>query len=188
MKIKRRTFLQSLAAAIGMLPFRTVRSWAQTVTFPGTEADVLNVLAEAVLPAEVGSGGVRHVVEQFERWVRDYRPGADMEHGYGFTSVRSKPPSPAALYMAQLKGLRSSLLNQDPEAKRTAIEAALVGAKIDGLTRLPDGKHVISDLMSFYFYSSEATDLCYRVAIERYKCRGLEGSDNPPPPIKGVAR
>ena len=66
-------------------------------------------------------------------------------------------------------------------------EAALDAAKIDTLPRLPDGKHIIADLMSFYFGSSEGYDLCYRAAIGRDRCRGLEGSDNPPPPLKGIA-
>ena len=33
------------------------------------------------------------------------------------------------------------------------------------MPRIPDGKSVIADLMSFYFRSAEANDLCYRAAI-----------------------
>jgi hypothetical protein len=38
--------------------------------------------------------------------------------------------------------------------------------------------------MSFYFNSADANDLCYRARIQRDTCRGLEGSENPPPPLK----
>jgi hypothetical protein len=48
------------------------------------------------------------------------------------------------------------------------------------LPRTPDGKHVASDLMAFYFNSSEANDLCYRAHIGRDECRGLAGSDREP--------
>jgi hypothetical protein len=39
--------------------------------------------------------------------------------------------------------------------------------------------------MAFYFRSSDANDLCYRAAIGRDLCRGLDGSEQAPPPLKG---
>ncbi len=118
--------------------------------------------------------------------MREYRPGADLDHGYGFTRIRYKPASPAPAYLAQLDALQGPLSGADADAKRKAIETALDQAKVTELPELPDGKHVTSDLMSFYFHSSGANDLCYRAAIERHRCRGLKGSDNPPPPLKGT--
>ena len=185
--MRRRTLLQWLATAAGTLPFPTLRAWGQTATFPGKDAATLRALATLVLPAELGRDGSGRIAEKFERWVRDYRPGADLEHGYGFTRVRSKPPSPAPAYLAQLEALREPLAGTDAVSRRKAIEAALEQANIKDLPRMPDGKHVITDLMSFYFLSGDATDLCYRAAIQRYHCRGLEGSDNPPPALKGPA-
>ena len=185
--MKRRTLLQWLATAAGTLPFPAVRAWAQTTTFPGQEAPTLRALATLILPSELGRNGTDRIAERFERWIRDYRPGADTEHGYGFTRVRAKPPSPAPTYLAQLGTLRESLTGTDPATRRHAIEAALEQAKIKELPRMPDGKHIITDLMSFYFQSADANDLCYRAAIQRYNCRGLDGSDNPPPPLKGSA-
>ena len=38
----------------------------------------------------------------------------------------------------------------------------------------PTGRHVVSDLMAFYFRSSEANDLAYRARIGRQMCRTLE--------------
>ncbi len=139
------------------------------------------------LPSELGRTGTDRVAGQFERWVREYRPGADMDHGYGFTRVRSKPPAPAPAYLNQLEALREPMAKGDAAAKREAVEEALERANIKDLPRSPDGKHVIADLMSFYFRGSDANDLCYRAAIRRDSCRGLEGSDNPPPPLQGAA-
>ena len=185
--MKRRTLLQWLATAPGTLPFRAVRAWAQATSFPGKEASTLRALAALVLPSELGREGTDRIAERFERWVRDYRPGADTEHGYGFTRVRAKPPSPAPAYVAQLETLREPLAGADPATRRKAIEAALEQANINDLPRMPDGKHIITDLMSFFFQSADANDLCYRAAIQRYNCRGLEGSDNPPPALRGSA-
>jgi hypothetical protein len=121
-----------------------------------------------VLPA--GSGPI---ADQFTRYVREYRPGADTDHGYGFTRVRPKPPSPAPEYLRQLAALPVPLT-------RAAVEAALEEAQIKDLPRLPDGKNVIADLMSFYFRSADANDLCYRASIKRDTCRGLAGSSREP--------
>ena len=172
----RRTLLQWTAA----LPFPLVRAWAQTATFPGKHGPALREIAAAVLPAELGREGSDRIAQKFEQWVRDYRPGAEMDHGYGFTRLRAKPPSPAPTYLAQLEALGDS-------PTRAGIEAALEKAGVKDLPRSPDGKHVVSDLLSFYFHSSDANDLCYRAAIRRYDCRGLDGSDNPPPQLKGGA-
>lgn len=183
----RRTVLRWIATATGTLPFPACRSWAQTATFPGPHRSTLRELAAIALPSELGAAGRDRVVEKFEQWVRDYRPGADMDHGYGFTRIRSKPPSPAPAYLAQLQALHESLADADSPSRRKAVEAALEQAGIKDLPRMPDGRHVIADLMSFYFQGSEANDLCYRAAIRRYSCRGLDGSDNPPPPLPGAA-
>jgi len=135
------------------------------------------MLAAVVLPSELGAAGLENAAAQFERWVRDYRPGAEMEHGYGFTRLRSKPPAPAPAYLRQLGELR---LTGDIESDRAAVEAALAQADVTALPQAPDGRHVASDLLAFYFRSSAANDLCYRAHIGRDECRGLPGSDREP--------
>jgi hypothetical protein len=169
--MRRRTILRWLAA-IGPL-----RAWAQTAGFPGDQGTTLRLLAAAVFPSELGAEGIERTAAGFERWVRDYRPGAEMDHGYGFTRLRSKPPSPAPAYLQQLRDLR---LGSDAAANRAAVEAALERANVTALPPTPDGKHVASDLMAFYFRSSAANDLCYRAHIGRDECRGLAGSDREP--------
>lgn len=160
--MRRRTVLQWLAS-LGT----AIRAWSQPTA-------TLKNLAAIVLPAGVDTD---RIADQFERYVREYRPGADTEHGYGFTRIRPKPPSPAPEYARQLAALPVPLT-------RAAVEAALDAAQIKDLPRLPDGKNVIADLMSFYFRSAEANDLCYRAAIGRETCRGLAGSSQEPKPLK----
>ena len=170
--MRRRTALQWLAS-IGT----AIRAWSQTSAFPGNQAATLKNLAAIVLPASLDRAGTDRIADQFERYVREYRPGADTEHGYGFTRVRPKPPSPAPEYLSQLAALPVPLTPQ-------AVESALEAAQIKDMPRLPDGKSVIVDLMSFYFRSAEANDLCYRAAIGRETCRGLNGSSKEPKPLK----
>jgi hypothetical protein len=178
----RRTVLQWLATAAGTLRFTCVRAWAQTIDFPGNHRATLRELARIVLPSELGREGCDRVTDRFEQWVRAYHPGAEMEHGYGFTRIRFKASSPAPAYIAQLERLRLSLTNAAPQ---NVLEAALDQAGVRELPRAPDGRHIASDLMSFYFHSSDGNDLCYRAAIGRDRCRGLDGSGNPPPPLNG---
>jgi hypothetical protein len=167
----RRSLLRWLAS-IGPL-----RAWAQTAGFPGDQGETLRAVAAVVLPSELGAGQLEKTVGAFERWVRDYRPGAEMDHGYGFTRLRAKPPSPASTYLRQLQELR---LAGDADSRRSVVEASLGQAKVIALPQTPDGRHVATDLMAFCFRSSEANDLCYRAHIGRDECRGLAGSDREP--------
>lgn len=147
-----------------------IRAWSQNIQFPADQATALKTLAAHVLPSTCNPD---RMAEAFVRYVREYRPGADTEHGYGFTRVRPKPPSPALEYIRQLAALPVPLTAD-------AIAAALDQAQIKDLPRIPEGKSVIADLMSFYFRSAEANDLCYRAAIKRDTCRGLDGSNKKP--------
>jgi hypothetical protein len=184
MRIRRRTILQWTASLGGALRLDRVRLWAQAANFPANQDDALRALAGVVLPAELGTAGIDRTAEAFVRWVRGYRAGAEMDHGYGNTRLRSKGGSPAAGYLQQLEGLRAALLSGDPDSRRQAVTAALEQARITDLPRTPDGRHIAADLMAFYFRSSDANDLCYRAAIGRDLCRGLDGSEQAPPPLK----
>jgi hypothetical protein len=164
--MRRRTLLGWLAAlGIGR---------AQTA-FPGEQAEHLPGLARVVLPSEVDAAAT---AAKFAEWVRGYRGGAEMDHGYGFTRLRSKPALPVANYARQLATLGT-------QPSPDAVSAALEEAKVTDLPRMPDGRHVASDLMAYYFRSSDANDLCYHVAIGRDLCRGLAGSENPPKELRG---
>lgn len=166
-----------------MLPLRSLQMWAQTVSFPGTQASTLEALALVVLPASLGRKGILQETAKFEAWVRNYREGADTEHGYGRTRVVPLPTSPAPVYMKQLQELQPALLSGDQEKAGAAVLDALERTEVRDLTPLPRGKSVVADLMSFYFHGSEANDLCYQAAIARYECRGIAHSEAAPPPL-----
>ena len=185
MPLQRRTFLQWTASLGTALHLDGIRLWAQAGNFPANQDDALRALAPVVLPAELGTAGIDHTAEAFVRWVQGYRANAEMDHGYGNTRLRSKGASPAAGYLRDLEALRPALLSGDPDTRRQAVTSALEQAKITDLPRTPDGRHIAADLMSFYFRSSDANDLCYRAAIGRDLCRGLEGSEQAPAPLKG---
>lgn len=175
--MKRRTLLQLLLALIAAVPAK-VRLFAQGAPLAPADEARLRTLADIVLPREIGTEGRARVVENFLQWLRDYRAGADTDHGYGFTRLRRTAPSPATKYPSQL-----AALDARGGDLRLAVEAAIAEAKIERLPGRPDGGHVATDLMAFYFTSVEATDLAYGVAIGRDTCRGLEGSQNRPAPL-----
>lgn len=185
MRIRRRTILQWTANLGGALRLSSVRLWAQGANFPADQNDTLGALAAVVLPAELGAEGMGRTGEAFAGWVRGYRADAEMDHGYGNTRLRAKGASPAAGYLRDLEALRPALLSGDPDSRRQAVTSALEQARITDLPRTPDGRHVAADLLAFYFRSSGANDLCYRAAIGRDLCRGLDGSEQAPPPLKG---
>ena len=150
----------------------------------------LLALAEVVLPSELSPVSRGEVVEGFVRWLRNYDADAEMDHGYGFTRLRRTGPSPAARYpvlialidrqTAAKVGQPNATFASAPLAMRRAIvEDSLRSVKGERLLTRPGG-NLIEDLMAFYFQSSAANDLCYRVAIGRDACRGLAGSDDPP--------
>jgi hypothetical protein len=186
--MKRRTLLQLLLGLVTALPAR-VRALAQLPALDVPDERRLLPIADVVLPSEIGADGRARVVRSFIRWLQDYRAGADMDHGYGFTRLRRTPASPVGKYGPHFAALDqragpAGFATLSPDARRGLLEEAIAAAKIDRLPGRPDGGHVATDLMAFYFNSAEAHDLAYRAAIGRDTCRGLEGSDQRP---KGIS-
>jgi hypothetical protein len=177
------------AAATGVAgwPAAAAQGGAESVT-----TDTLLPIAEVVLPAELGADGRRDATAAFVRWIRNYKEGADTDHGYGNTRIRSTGPSPARNYPAQLntldeaaRGRGAARFAEAPlDVRRAIVEAALAAAKVERLPSRPTGAHVASDLMGHYFNSPAAEDRCYRAAIGRDSCRGLPGSEMRPAALK----
>jgi hypothetical protein len=193
--------LAAAAAWLGISP----GSVAQSPSLSSLDETRLRALAEAVLPTELGARGRAEVVDGFLRWIRNYREGAEMDHGYGFTRLRRTPPSPVLRYPAQLEALdreaRSphggradgvAFESLTPGGRQTVVARALKTAKIDRLPARPTGDHIATDLMAFYFNGIQANDLAYGVAIGRDECRGLNDSDKRPasaaPPLRRAGR
>lgn len=186
--MRRRVLLQWVGGVLAALRL-PVRLRAQAGLSPAREA-LLAAVGEAVLPQELGRQATDRVVAEFVRWHREYRAEAETDHGYGVTRLRRTPAAPLARYEAHFESLetqaraRGGLFGDLPLADRRAmIERAIADAGIERLPSRPDGGHVATDLMGFYFNSIEANDRCYRRAIGRDQCRGLTGSGERPAPL-----
>ena len=178
--MRRRSLLQKLSSLLATLPVLRRLALGKASEFSPDQRRVLIELASIVLPSDVGKSGVAAVVAKFEQYVREYRAGADTDHGYGFTHVSSKPPSPIEVYAEQLSSFPTPLM-------RAAVTEQLGRMRVRELPRVPEGRSVIADLMSFYFRSSEANDLCYAAYIGRDDCRGLAGCEARPAPLRRSA-
>jgi hypothetical protein len=191
----RRTLLRSLLTAIAAGPLARVRLFARGQELRGAEIATLNAIAEVVLPQELDADGRDLVVERFVTWVREYREGADMGHGYGFASLRRPSgPSPAQSYPAQFDALDAAARSAGGatfaglplEARRRIVEGALnTPQRIARLPSRPNGANLIADFMGLYYASPEAWDLAYARRIGRDRCRSLDGSDQRPAPRRG---
>ncbi len=92
----RRTFCRLMAGGSAL--------WHSTAIAAPSSLDPaqLTALAAAVLPASLGQPRLESIARRFELWLAGYNPGAEMEHGYGFTKMAVKPPSPVETYRTQL--------------------------------------------------------------------------------------
>jgi len=187
--MNRRALIKSFAAAIAWLPLRRARLFAQATAIEIEHAPMLKAIAASVLPESIGRSGTDAAAEQFARWLTEYRSGVTMDHGYGATRVQRTPPLPFDLYVRQIADLERSAARQGASefaalplaARRSLIADALRAANVDTMPQRPNGQHVVSDLMTFYFRSNDANDLCYRAKVQRHACRGLRDALSPPP-------
>lgn len=187
--MKRRTLLQWTAAAAAVLPFERIRVLAQPRELTPEAVATLREIAPTVLPASLGAARLNAIVDRFAVWTREYREGVPLAHGYGHPKLQRSGPSPAPRYIAQLASLEraagargGSWASLDLDARRALIDEALSTAAVTRLPPRPAGQHVVSDLMAFYFRSSEANDDCYRASIGRETCRPLIVTTRRPEP------
>jgi hypothetical protein len=188
--MRRRTLLQALASSLPVIPLTRVRLAAQVRSFTPESVEVLRDVAATVLPASLGADKISLLVDRFLVWGRDYEEGVALAHGYGDPKLVKSGPSPVPDYVAQLsaidgasraKGGRFAALPL--ETRRTILSDALTAARVETMLGRPMGRHVVADLMAFYFRSSEANDLAYRARIGRQMCRSLEMTTRRPAPM-----
>ena len=187
--MKRRTLLQWMTAAAATLPFLHVRLRAANELSPN-ELMVLRDVGSTVLPSELGPKGTEDAVNQFVEWLRDYREGVPLSHGYGFPRLTRTGPSPVARYGAQLRELEDAARLRGGrfgalglEQRRALLDEAFKQNDVRNLPGRPDGRHVVSDLMAHYFRSSAATDLCYNARIGRNTSRPIQITTVRPAPL-----
>jgi hypothetical protein len=175
---------------VSVLPVARVRLAAQVRSFTPEAARVLRDIAPTVLPESLGADKVSLIVDRFTAWCGDYEEGVALAHGYGDPKLVKSGPSPVPDYVAQLAALeaaaraRGGAFSTLPlQARRTLLSDALTAANVTELPGRPTGRHIVSDLMAFYFRSSEANDLAYRARIGRQMCRTLELTTRRPSPM-----
>lgn len=189
----RRDFIKKSVAAAAALG--VAGSEAAASQDDRTPAETLRAIGAAVLPvADLGPGGVDRVVSNFEAWVDGFEPVAEMPHGYlhrGRADIRYGPPDPEPRWSAQIEALeleaerrhRSTFAALSIEDRRALIQGQMGRDELERLPRPGQARHVAVGLMAFFYASSEATDLCYRASIGRFKCRGLATLGAEPPPL-----
>ena len=189
--MRRRRLLQWMASAAASWPLLRVRVQAANELGP-SELAILRDVAPTVLPSHLGARGIEDAVNGFVQWLRDYREGVPLSHGYGLPRLVRSGPSPVIRYGSQLTSLQEAARARGGrfgalglEQRRALIDEDLKQSSVTSLPGRPDGKHVVSDLMAHYFRSSAATDLCYNARIGRNTSRPIQVTTTRPAPLNG---
>ena len=186
--MKRREMVRTLAGAAAALPLLRVPLEAQEIA--SDLVFLLRDVAATVLPSVIGRKGQDEAVDNFLRWIREYKEGVPLSHGYGEPRLVKTGPTPAPGYAKQLaalelaataKGGRFGALSLDD--RRALLDEAFKAADVRNLPPRPDGKHVVADLMTHYFRSSAANDLCYNARIGRNTYRAIRVTTVRPQPL-----
>ena len=185
----RRRFFRWISAGVLPLFFpRFSRALPPGVT--ARETPLLLEIAAVVLPSSLGRTRCDEIARQFAAWTQNYKPGADAGYGYGFPRPQVLPANPADRYPDQLRQLEeiaaskgSSFQSLDRARKREILIETLETANIDKIPQRPNGKHIVADLLSFFYNSADGQDFLYNAAIKRDDCRGLATSAHRPAPL-----
>lgn len=184
-----------MAGALVALPPAVKLRAAEQVPPPFTDEQkaALAAIADVALPESIGPAARAAVTERFVTWHLNYTMGADMGHGYGASTLRPFSAAPVLpRYAAQFTALDLAAKNQgatsfasaSADVRRTVVESALnTPQPVTRMPAKPTGANLVADFMGFYFNSAAAFDQAYNAAIGRDRCRGLDGSDQAPPPL-----
>jgi hypothetical protein len=187
--MRRRTLLQAIVTSIPALSLPRVRLNAQLRSLTPEAMTTLQEVAATVLPTSLGTERISSTADRFVAWTRGYQEGIPLAHGYGHPRLVRSAPSPVPDYVAQLASLDAAARTRGGpfgtlplETRRALLDEALVTAKVTQLPSRPGGGHVVSDLMAFYFRSSEANDAAHRARIGKQVCRPIELTIRRPTP------
>jgi hypothetical protein len=187
--MRRRTFFKSIGSNLALM--LVPKWWRPALTAsPAAQNTSLQDLAMVVLPQSLGAKRIAEVATAFEAWASQYPAGADAGYGYGDPRPAVLGPNPSLRYSDQIKALdvsaaaaNGSFAAAEMQVKRAIVQAALVNAGVTSIPSRPNGKHVATDLMAYFYSSSDGKDFCYNVAIRESDCRGLESSGARPPEL-----
>ena len=162
MRLNRREFLVTAAVAA---------TAGELFIEPDDRATLMR-LGRRILPQELTEPELKRTIEKFERWVSNYRAGVEVNHGYGTGRIEALPADPWPRWRDQLRALTPesiARIDQLPELARAERLPSVLAAP-----------HVALALLSWFYASPEANDLCYQARIGRDSCRPL--NDNPKKP------
>ena len=191
----RRRFLAALA---GALPVAIVvrRAHAAAVAHIAADPATLDALADVVLPSTaLGKAALMKEVAAFRKWGAEYREGAEVNHGYGTSRLRTLGPTPMTRWSTQLDELdaaakakyQRTFRELPAEDRADLVRAALQGQRLDRLPGIADASHIALALLSHFYGSSEANDLCYESRIGQQTCRPLAQQSRKPLPMFKVS-
>jgi hypothetical protein len=180
----RRELLRWFISGAMAWPLRGVELHAQAANLSVSGVSTLRALAPVVLPSELGAAGHDKVVSDFVQWLASYHAGAERGWGYGHPRRSVTPAIDPRTYEAQLTAL-GSLAGLPLDARRTVVSDALNASAARALPGSPNGTHIITDFMGFFFSSAAANDLAYRARFGRASCRGLAGAAGRPSSTAG---
>lgn len=201
MLLSRRSFVSALSAAAAALGFgrrgRTQPAPERRDRGDGAQGPILDAIivakvGEVVLPAELGPAGVVRVSRAFTAWVSGFQKGAELLHPYGSPTIRYTGESPAVRWRGQLEALERDARSRHARGflaitREQRHDLVVTAVRADRTTdRMPDplsANHVAIALLSWYFATPEATDLCYRAQIGKNQCRPLVNSSRQPLPL-----
>ncbi|MBI4476597.1 MAG: hypothetical protein HY654_05455, partial [Acidobacteria bacterium] len=92
--MQRRTLLRLAASVVATRRLASSRAEAQSPPLSAESLATLREVAAIVLPSEIGRKATDETVDRFQRWLRGYRAGAEMDPGYGLPRLRSTGPYP----------------------------------------------------------------------------------------------
>lgn len=160
----------------------------------GFDRNVLDALADVVLPSDLGPKGRDAATGAFIGWADGYSPVAEEMHGYGYSDIRYLPPDPSPTWRSQLEALdllarksqQKPFAQLTPAARRAVLDVALKG---HGGERLPaplDATHIAIALLAHWASSPDAWDVAYGAKITPDSCRTLADATPRPLPITGL--
>ncbi len=186
--MRRRAILRLIATGAAALPWMRVPLQAQELD--SDQVFLLRDVAATVLPSAIGRKGQDEAVDNFLKWIREYKEGVALSHGYGEPRLVKSGASPAPGYSRQITALQQAAQARGGrfgalplDARRELIDTAFKSADVRNLPGRPDGKHVVADLMAHYFRSSAANDLCYTSRIGRNTYRAIRVTTVRPRPL-----
>ena len=188
----RRTVLGWLAALLPTTTgFRHTLPWLRSLE--RLDDALLLALASAILPSEIGADGIRRAADSLQRWIAGYRPGAELNHGYGSARIRTSGADPSVRWALQLRSLDADARRvhgqgfaaASPEQRRALVRVQLAAERATSIPGdLAGAAHVALALLASFYRSPDATDLCYEAAIAPGACRPLQQVTQRPVPLR----